>query len=200
MTIKRTSCLLLLAIFGSAVLSLSASFLPNGVGGGKAYAAPASKAHPVSKKSQLHCTSKQRTAKISSGKNKGKYYCKAKSTSKGNAPVQIDQVKTPYHCGGDKNGHKNSDSVETSINIGCDGKGNAILDMLFAIIRFLSYGVGLVLVASLIVGGIQYTASTGDQQATATAVKRLKSVIVALLLFIFAYAILNYVIPGAVLK
>ncbi len=90
--------------------------------------------------------------------------------------------------------------VTTSINIGCEGKGNPILDMLFAFVRFLSAGVALVIVGSMIWAGIQYTSSRGDPQATAKAVSRIQSNVVALLIFIFAYAMLNYVIPGAVLK
>jgi hypothetical protein len=70
----------------------------------------------------------------------------------------------------------------------------------FAIVKFLSDGVGLVVIASLIVGGIQFTASRGDPQATATAIRRIRSNVGAFLLFIFAYVILNYIVPGAILK
>jgi Type IV secretion system pilin len=105
-------------------------------------------------------------------------------------------VKTSYHCGDKDHGGP----VKVSINIGCEGKGNPILDMLFAFIRFLSYGAGLVIIGSLIWAGIQYTASRGDPQTTAAAKGRIDSAIIALLIFIFAYALLDYVIPGAVLK
>lgn len=74
------------------------------------------------------------------------------------------------------------------------------MDLLFAVIRFLSIGVGLVITASMVWAGIQYTASRGDPNATSQSIKRLQANVVALLLFIFAYAILNYVVPGAVLK
>ncbi len=87
-----------------------------------------------------------------------------------------------------------------SIELGCEGKGNAILDLLFAMVRFLSYGVGLVIVGSMVYAGIQYTASRGDPNAHALAVKRIQSNVTALLIFIFAYALVNYVVPGAVLK
>jgi len=90
--------------------------------------------------------------------------------------------------------------VKTSINIGCRGRGNAIVDMLFAFIRFLSAGVGLIIAGSLVFAGIQYTTSRGDPQATAAAVDRIQNSVMALLLFLFAYAILNYIVPGAVLK
>lgn len=106
--------------------------------------------------------------------------------------------------------------VQTSINFGCYGNGcksstanetgycgsdhNGITDLIFAIIRFLSDGVGLVIIASIIVGGIQFISSRGDPGATQAAIKRLTSSVTALVIFIFAYAILNYVIPNGFLK
>jgi len=90
--------------------------------------------------------------------------------------------------------------VHTTVDFGCQGKGPAILDLTFGVIQFLSDGVGLVVVASLVYAGIQYITSSGDPQATAAAVKRIRSSVTALILFIFAYAILNYVIPGQVLQ
>jgi hypothetical protein len=86
-----------------------------------------------------------------------------------------------------------------SINIGCKGVGNPITDATFAIIRVLSDGVGLVVIGSIIVGGIQYTASRGDPQATTHAIGRIRSALVALLIYIFGYAILNYIIPAGFL-
>ncbi len=56
------------------------------------------------------------------------------------------------------------------------------------------------LVASLIYGGIQYTMARADPQAMNIALTRIRSVFGALLLYVFAYAILNYLIPGQVLK
>ena len=110
------------------------------------------------------------------------------------AKTKAAPVKTSDICGGDES------ATKVSINIGCVGKGNSILDATFAIIRFMSTGVGLVLIGSLVYGGIQYSASRGDPQATAQAITRIRSVLSALLIFIFAYAILNYLIPGNILK
>lgn len=89
--------------------------------------------------------------------------------------------------------------VKISFDIGCKGVGggveNPITDAVFAIIRFLTTGVGLVIVASLTIAGIQYTTSRGDPKATAEAIGRLKSNMVAFLLFLFGFALLNYIIP-----
>lgn len=92
------------------------------------------------------------------------------------------------------------DRTYTSIDIGCKGLGNPITDAFFAIVRFLSNGVGLVVIGSIIYGGIQYTASRGDPQATAKALERIRASVVALIIFIFGYAILNYLIPAGFLK
>jgi|ERR1035437_9782383 hypothetical protein len=89
--------------------------------------------------------------------------------------------------------------VVTSIDLGCVGKGDPIIDAVFGIIRFLTAGVGIVIVASLVVAGIQYTASRGDPAATAKAIGRIKSTVTALLIFIFAAAIIDYVLPSGFL-
>ena len=114
-------------------------------------------------------------------------------TNQGTNTSSSSQTTNKYYCGGGKQ------AVQVGINFGCQGKGNPIMDMLFAIIRLLSDGVGLVVIASLIVAGIQYTSSRGDPQLTAKAVHRLQSNVTALIIFFFAYAILNYLIPGQVL-
>jgi hypothetical protein len=116
------------------------------------------------------------------------------ATSSGGS-VNLDKpASKKYYCGGSAN------RIYTSINLGCVGKGNAIVDLGFAIIRFLSAGVGLVVIASIIYGGIQYTMSRGDPQATAAAVDRIRNSLFALLIFVFAYAIIDYIIPRGFLQ
>jgi hypothetical protein len=85
-----------------------------------------------------------------------------------------------------------------SLDIGCSGEGNGIVDMTFAIIRFLSVGVGVVAVGSIIVGGIQYTTSNGSPEATAKAIGRISNTAIALLIYFLIFAILNWLIPGGV--
>ena len=103
-----------------------------------------------------------------------------------------------------------ADAIYTTIDFGCYGatcltskplpycnhSHSAIIDVLFAIIRFITDGVGLVIIASLIFAGIQYTVSRGDPRALKKATMRIHSSATALILFILAYAILNYIIPN----
>lgn len=137
------------------------------------------------------------------------------TTSSGATATQqsfnIDNVSTQHQCG------SGDGAVKTSINFGCKGESclsthpdpnycargvnaSGILDVTFAIIRFLSYGVGLVIIASLVVAGIQYTTSQGDPKASAMAQERIKSTVIALIIFIFGYAILDYILPAGFLK
>ncbi|MET0779274.1 MAG: hypothetical protein ABWY71_00410 [Candidatus Saccharimonadales bacterium] len=118
------------------------------------------------------------------------------------APVAVSAAT--YYCG------SGTEKVQTSIDMGCIGSKcversapafcgsnhSGVIDMLFAIIRFLSAGVGLVVIASMVFAGIQYTTSRGDPQASAAAIKRIRNTVVALGIYIFAYAILNYLIPA----
>lgn len=99
-------------------------------------------------------------------------------------------AKATHDCGG----------VKTSLDLGCRGSGNAISQLLFAIIRFLSVGVGLVVIGSVIMAGIQYTSSQGNPQATAAAQKRIAATVGALLLYILTFAILNWLVPGGLFR
>ena len=97
-------------------------------------------------------------------------------------------------CGG---GEGNNE-VTVSFAIGCRGEGNPIVDMTFAIIRFLSVGVGIIAVGSIILGGIQYTTSSGSPEKTAKAMSRISNTVIALLIYFLIFAILNWVVPGGV--
>jgi hypothetical protein len=127
------------------------------------------------------------------------------STGGGGATTTTTDTTT-HGCG--SNGVSGTGYVQTSIDFGCQGdkcgysttgycatQHSALPDILFALIRFLSNGVGIVVVGSIIVGGIQYIGSRGDPNSTSTAINRIRSAVVALIIFIFSYAILNYVVP-----
>lgn len=92
-------------------------------------------------------------------------------------------------------------AVMTSFDFGCKGATypgdlNPIIDMAFAIFRFLSAGVGLVVIGSIIVAGIQYSTSRGNPQATQAAIKRITNALIGLMIYIFMFSIANFLVPG----
>lgn len=119
-----------------------------------------------------------------------------------------------YICGTFINEDRN---VKTRFDFGCTGTAFAklgegqknssniknispILDLTYAFIRFLSVGVGIVLAISVIISGIQYSMSEGNAEITQKAKARIRSAILGLGIYIFAFSMLQFLIPGGVFK
>ena len=65
-------------------------------------------------------------------------------------------------------------------------------------IKFLSAMTGLIVVISIVVGGIQYSTAGGDPGKVAAAKTRITQAIIALLIFIFLLSFLQWVVPGGI--
>ncbi|MGH7241496.1 MAG: hypothetical protein ACREGB_04330, partial [Candidatus Saccharimonadales bacterium] len=66
--------------------------------------------------------------------------------------------------------------------------------------NLLSILVGVIAVASIIMGGINYSTSGGDPQKAAKAKARITNTILALVIYGFLYGFLQFVIPGGLFK
>lgn len=66
-------------------------------------------------------------------------------------------------------------------------------------IDFLSALVGVAVVISIVIGGMQYGSSGGDPQKVTAAKNRIRNSIIALITFIFLLSLLNFLIPGGLL-
>jgi hypothetical protein len=75
---------------------------------------------------------------------------------------------------------------------------NPIVKDLNMIINFLSAGVGVIVIAVIILGGIQYSMAGDSPEATAKAKQRIMNGLIALLAFIFIFAFLQWLIPGGI--
>lgn len=85
-----------------------------------------------------------------------------------------------------------NDTVITESNCG-------ILRYLILFINVLSGLVGIVVVGSIIYGGVQYSMAGSDPQKVSSAKNRIRNALIALFFFLFMYSFLNYLIPGGVL-
>ena len=79
-----------------------------------------------------------------------------------------------------------------------DLKSNPIVEDINMIINFLAAGVGIVVVAVIIIGGIQYMTAGDNPQTVAAAKQRIMNGLIALLAFIFRFAFLQWLVPRAV--
>lgn len=98
---------------------------------------------------------------------------------------------------------KKDDSKCLQIGNSCDKttgicSNNPIVKDLNAIVNVLSGLVGVVVVGTIILGGIQYAAAGDKAEAVSAAKKRITNGVLALLAFLFIFAFLQWLIPGGV--
>ncbi len=80
------------------------------------------------------------------------------------------------------------------------GNCNQIYTYINLGINFLSAGVGIVVVAMIIIGGIQYASAEDDPQRVAAARSRVFNALLALVAYIFLFAFLQWLVPGGIFK
>ena len=92
----------------------------------------------------------------------------------------------------------NTDEVQNGINqVGGNDAGNgsaAFTNLLGNIINILLFIIGAVAVIMIIIGGIRYTTSNGDQGQVTSAKNTILYAIVGLVVAIMAFAIVNFVV------
>lgn len=96
-------------------------------------------------------------------------------------------------------GQYDCDDVSTSINVECEAGVNPIISYITAIVNFISAGVGIAIIANVMIGGVQYMMAGGNPQATQAAIQRITNAFIALFAFIFMWAFFNWLIPGGIL-
>lgn len=81
----------------------------------------------------------------------------------------------------------------------------AALDQLFKayinpLVAFLTAVAGIVIVISIIVGGVQYSSAGADPSKVSAAKQRIMSAVIALLCLIFLFAFIQWLVPGGLLN
>lgn len=77
---------------------------------------------------------------------------------------------------------------------------NPIVTDLNTIVNFLAGAVGVITVAMIILGGIQYSMSRSKPEAVTAAKSRITNALIALVAFMLIYAFLQWLIPGGAFK
>ena len=92
-------------------------------------------------------------------------------------------------------------NVKTSL-VDCEdgsGTGGPIVRMLVQLINFLAVGVGIAVAGGITWGGFVYSQANGNSSKTQEGVSIITNSVIGLLLFIFMYAIINWLVPGGLL-
>lgn len=175
---------------------------------------PATQNNPVGSKSATNCNSNQTATQITSGNNKGQWYCAA--SQNGGQPSNQQGGSTPSNGYTPPNGvqanncqgnsclkcHYSSNGCQDSAatpNAPCGQNGcDLVQKYVNPTINVLSIIVGLIAVISIISGALMYITASGDPQKTSNAKNRIQKTIFAFVAYIFLYAFLQFLVPGGV--
>ncbi len=113
------------------------------------------------------------------------------------APSATSDTTTPSSTVACTNTTDSSGNVSNAKVQACLNK-NPIVTQLQTIVNFLSAAVGLVVIGTIILGGIQYTMAGDNATATGAAKKRIANGLIALAAFLFLFAFLQWLIPGGI--
>lgn len=86
--------------------------------------------------------------------------------------------------------------VQTSFDYGCTASTNIIVSIFIHAINFLAIGVGILVVAGIVFGALQYSSANGNTSQSQEGLKKIRSAIIGLVIFIFMYAIMDFLVPG----
>ncbi len=75
---------------------------------------------------------------------------------------------------------------------------NCITKDIQTVLNFLSVGVGIIIIGSIMVAGIQYMSAGDNPQNVQAAKARIRNAILALLVFALSWSFLNWLVPGGV--
>ena len=77
-----------------------------------------------------------------------------------------------------------------------DGKGSGVLDILRLVVNILSVGVGVLGVLGIVIAGIQYLTSAGNEEQMRKAKRRIFEIVIGLAAYVLIYALLSWLLPG----
>lgn len=96
-----------------------------------------------------------------------------------------------------------SDAIKNPDRLDCTGadciSNNPIVLIAKAVINFMNVVVGVLVVAVIVWSGILYASAGGNPGKTAEAKNRIINAIIALVMYIFLFAFLQWLVPGGVL-
>lgn len=106
----------------------------------------------------------------------------------------------PSSCSGTncKTNSTKGDTTLTDQELENNLRSNPILKDIQTVVDVLSAVVGVVVVAMIIVGGIQYSIAGDNSSAVTAAKKRIANALIALFAFIFMFAFIEWLIPGGI--
>lgn len=98
----------------------------------------------------------------------------------------------------DEHGNKDGEACGVgTVILGCSGGGgNPIYAAFMEVFNFFAIGIGILVVAGIIMGGIRYATAGGNTGQAQQGISIITNAVIGLLLFLFMYALINWLVPG----
>jgi hypothetical protein len=114
------------------------------------------------------------------------------------AAAQTDQ-KT-VKCGTDQVAVGVAINGNNCVDKGTTVENNIIIVWLSSIIKFLTVGIGIAATGGVVYGGFLYLTAQGNAGKTQKGIATIMNALIGVLLYALAFAIINFLVPGGVLK
>ena len=116
------------------------------------------------------------------------------------APVSAQTDQKTVQCGDDQVAVGVAINGNNCIDKGTKLEDNVIVVWMVMIIKFLTVGVGLAATGGVVYGGFLYLTAQGNGGKTQKGITTIMNSLIAVLLYALTFAIINFIIPGGVLK
>lgn len=109
-------------------------------------------------------------------------------------PDEANPGKGIYCCG----------KTQTSVDFNCESNKNdttgslTITSLIVTIINFLAIGVGIAVVGGIVWGSLWYTTANGNAGQAQQGISIIINSVIGLVLFLFMWAMINFLVPGGV--
>ncbi len=201
-TKKFTALLIGFMSIGLFFAPISMALNDTGGGGGSATEVAEDCSEIADSADKAECQQKIRSCNTLSADDKAA--CQKNIASQYRGAEIIDASGSPVS--GPTSGDSGSTGSRSSIQSDCnyddsnelDG-GCKIFSYLIDLINILTALVGVVVVIMIVIGGIQYSAARDNPQAIQAAKGKITNAVLALVVFIFTSAFLQWIVPGGVL-
>jgi hypothetical protein len=115
-------------------------------------------------------------------------------------PVSAQTGEKTVKCGTDQVAIGVAINGSNCVDKGTTVEDNIIVVWLSSIIKFLTVGVGIAATGGVVYGGFLYLTAQGNASKTQKGVATIINALIGVALYALAFAIINFIVPGGVLK
>ena len=115
-------------------------------------------------------------------------------------PVSAQTDQSQVKCGADQVAVGVAINGSNCIDKGTGVQDNIIIVWMSSIIKFFTVGVGVAATGGVVYGGFLYLTAQGNSGKTQKGVATIINALIGVALYALAFAIINFLIPGGVLK